>query len=236
MRAPLSQLPLSLFASTLLLGLPAVARAEEPPQEPASLKVALDLGGMVGALHHPAAALPPDLLGQPRSMSQRNSAARASFGVQLAMSQFVHADNLWETNSMDWYLSGPLHVLAFRMGLEKEVPLSQTFSLGIGAHATAADTSIGTGQTTYEPSIPDAHTGPDAVTELRADKWLFGLGGTVSLLVLTHSPVYMRFQAGYTQYLDKARRFATQGKDYTPEGFSASLSGPSGGVSLGVRL
>ncbi len=224
----------------LLLGLtalPAVARAEDPPQDTSSLKVALDLGGTLGALRHPASPLPPTPLGFPRSTPEQSSAGRVTFGVQLALSQFFNVQNLWESNAVDWYFAGDLRVFSLRVGLEKELPLSRWFTLGLAAHGAAAEASIGTGETSFTaPSIPDSGPSPDSVSELRANQWLFGLGGTASLLVLTDSPVYVRLHAGYTQYFAKARHFQTRGKDYTPEGFSVSLSGPSGGVSVGVRL
>lgn len=225
----------------LLLGLaalPTAVRAEEPPpQDSSSLKLALDLGGALGRMNHPASMLPPTPLGLPRSTSERDSAGRVTFGVQLALSQFFDVENLWESNALDWYLVGGVRVFSVRLGMEKELPLSRRFSLGLAVHGAAAEASIGTGETSFNaPPIPDTGPGPDAVAELRANQWLFGLGGTASLLVLTNSPVYFRLHAGYTQYFDKARHFESRGKDYTPEGFAVSLSGPSGGVSVGVRL
>jgi hypothetical protein len=220
-----------------LVALPALASAEDAPQDTSSLKVALDLGGTLGAMHHPFSALPATPLGLSRSAPQRNAAGRVTFGVAFALSQFLDVENLWESNALDWYLSGNLRVFSLRVGLEKELPLSRRFALGLAAHGAAAEASIGTGETSFNaPPIPDTGPGPDAVAELRADQWLFGLGGTASLLVLTGGPVYFRFHAGYTQYFDKAHHFRTQGKDYTPEGFSVSLSGPSGGLAMGVRL
>jgi hypothetical protein len=228
---------LSLILLVGLTALPAMAQAEDPPQDTPSLKVALDLGGTLGRMNHPASPLPPTPLGLPRSTPEQNSAGRVTFGVQLALSQFFNVENLWESNALDWYLAGDLRVFSLRVGMEKEIPLSQRFALGLAAHGAVAEASIGTGETTFNaPSIPDSGPTADGVSELRANQWLFGLGGTASLLVLTGSPVYFRLHAGYTQYFDKARHFEMRGKDYTPEGFSVSLSGPSGGVSVGVRL
>ncbi len=221
-----------------LLALPATVRAEEPPpqKDPSALRVALDLGGTWGALKHPATTLPPTAFGLERSASDRDSAARISLGVRLALSQFFNVENFWESNVLDWYFAGDLRVLSIRVGVEKELGLSRWFALGLGVHGAAGEVSIGTGQTTFNAPPPGSGPGPDTIEELRAGEWLFGLGGSASLLILTASPVYVRLQAGYTQYLSKADHFETQGRDYTPEGFSVSLSGPSASVSVGVRL
>jgi hypothetical protein len=231
-----------LLALPLLLGLlalPAAVRAEEPPlpKTPSALKVALDLGGTLGALKHPAAILPPTAFSSERTASDRDSAPRVTFGVRLALSQFFDVGSLWESNVLDWYLAGDLRVLSIRVGVEKEIGLSRWFALGLGVHGAAGEVSIGTGETVFNaPPTPGSGPGPDTIEELRAGKWLFGLGGSASLLILTASPVYVRLQAGYTQYLGKADHFETRGKDYTPEGFAVSLSGPSASVSVGVRL
>jgi hypothetical protein len=233
---------LALLSCALLVGLttlPSAAVAQEPPPPPEDFpaKVALDFGGTLGALRHPAASLPPSPIGIPRSTPDQASAARMTFGVALALGQFFPVENLWESNSLDWYFAGDLRVFSVRLGLEKELPLSRRFSLGLAVHGAVAEASIGTGETVFNaPSIPDSGPGPDSVDELRANQWLFGVGASASLLILTNSPIYFRLQAGYTQYLDKAHHFETRGKDYTPEGFSMSLSGPLGGVSAGVRL
>jgi hypothetical protein len=222
-----------------LLGFPAAVRAEEPPppRAPSALRVALDIGGTMGALKHPAAALPPTPFGLARTASARDSAARATFGVRLALSQFFDVGSLWESNVLDWYLAGDLRVLSIRVGVEKELGLSRWFALGLGVHGAAGEVSIGTGDTaTNAPPAPGSGPGPDTIEELRAGEWLFGLGGSASLLILTASPVYFRLQGGYTQYLGKADHFETRGKDYTPQGFSVSLSGPSASISAGVRL
>jgi hypothetical protein len=241
----LDRRPLTLPASTLLLGLgmlPAVALAENISPDTPSLKLALDLGGTVGPMRHPASTLPPSPLGDDRYTPARKSAARVTVGTQVALSQFFNVSNLWETNTLDWYLAGRLRAFSLRIGLEKEVPLSPRFSLGLAAHGAAAEVSMGTSETTFvdapneSPTNPDSTPPANAVGELRAHQWLYGLGGTVSLLVLTDSPVYFRLQAGYLQYFDKAQHFELHGKDITPVGFAVSLSGPSGGLSVGVRL
>lgn len=243
MRCSTSRLPHHWLALSLLLGvlgIPAAVRAQEPPpppKDPSALTVALDLGGTLGALRHPATSLPPTAFGTPRSASDRNSAARATFGVRLALSQFFDVQSLWQSNVLDWYLAGDLRVLSMRVGVEKELGLSRRFALGLGVHGAAGEVSIGTGQTVLNaPPPPQSGPGPDTIEELRAGKWLFGVGGTASLLILTNSPVYVRLQGGYTQYFGKADHFETQDKDYTPQGFSVSLSGPSASASVGVRL
>ncbi|HYH98902.1 hypothetical protein [Hyalangium sp.] len=222
-----------------LLALPAKARAEEPPppKDSSPLKVDLDLGGSRGALEHPATTLPPNPIGLQRTASDRASATRLSLGARLALSQFFNVRSLWQTNVLDWYLTGDLRIFSLRVGVEKELALSRRVALGLGVHGAAAEASFGTGETVFNaPSIPDTGPAPDSVQELRASQWLFGLGGNVSLLFLTGSPLYVRLQAGFTQYLSKANHFETRGRDYTPEGFSVSLSGPSAGLSVGVRL
>ena len=245
MHHSLDRRPLTLLTSTLLLGLmglPAVALAEDAPPDPSALKVALDLGGTVGPMRHPASTLPPSPLGDDRYTPARESAARVTVGAQVALSQFFNVSNLWESNTLDWYLAGKLRAFSLRMGLEKEFPLSRRFSLGLAAHGAAAEVSMGTSESTFvdapneSPTNPDSLPPADAVGELRAHQWLYGLGGTVSLLVLTDSPVYFRLQAGYIQYFDKAQRFELRGRDVTPVGFAVSLSGPSGGLSVGVRM
>lgn len=236
---------LTLLTSTLLLGLvglPAVALAEDGPPDASSLKVGLELGGSLGPMRHPASALPPSPLGDSRYAPARDLVGRVTVGTQLSLSQFFNVSSLWENNTLDWYLAGKLRVFSFRVGLEKELPLSPRFSLGLAAHGAGAEVSMGTGETTFvpapneSPSSPDSSPSSEAVGELRAHEWLFGLGGTVSLLMLTDSPIYFRLQAGYTQYFDKAQHFEVHGKDFTPVGFAVSLSGPSGGLSVGVRL
>lgn len=223
-----------------VLVLPVAVRAEEPPppKAPSALRVALDLGGTLGALKHPATLLPPTAFGIERSAPDRDSAPRVTFGVRLALSQFFDVGSLWESNVLDWYLAGDLRVLSIRVGVEKELGLSRWFALGLGVHGAAGEVSIGTGETTLNaPPAPGGGPGRDPIVEeLRAGQWLFGLGGSASLLILTASPVYVRLQAGYTQYLSKADHFEARGKDYTPEGFSVSLSGPSASFSMGVRL
>src|SRR4051812_37135417 len=105
---------------TLVLGLatlPAVARAEDPPVQDSDsppLKLALDLGGALGRMNHPAALLPPTPVGVPRSTSGRDSAGRVTFGIQLALSQFFNVENLWESNALDWYLVGGVRVFSLR--------------------------------------------------------------------------------------------------------------------------
>lgn len=242
MRRSSSGLPLHLLTLPLLaglLGFPAAVRAEEPPppSAPSMLRVALDFGGTLGALKHPAAVLPPTVIGTERTASSRDSATRLTLGVRLALSQFFDVGSLWESNVLDWYLAGDLRVLSMRVGVEKELGLSRWFALGLGVHGAAGEVSIGTGDmASNAPPAPGSGPGPDTTEELRAGKWLFGLGGSASLLILTASPVYFRLQGGYTQYLSKADHFETRDKDYTPQGFSVSLSGPSASVSVGVRL
>jgi hypothetical protein len=242
MRRSSSGLPLQLLTLPLLaglLGFPAAVRAEEPPPQSTSsmLRVALDFGGTLGTLKHPAAVLPPTAFGTQRIASTRDSANRLTLGVRLALSQFFNVRSLWESNILDWYLAGDLRVLSIRMGVEKELGLSRWFALGLGVHGAAGEVSIGTGDTASNaPPGPGSGPGPDTIEELRAGEWLFGLGGSASVLILTASPVYFRLQGGYTQYLGKANHFETRGKDYTPQGFSVSLSGPSASVSVGVRL
>jgi hypothetical protein len=242
MRRSSSGLLLQLLTLPLLaglLGFPATAWAEEPPppSPPSMLRVALDFGGTMGALKHPAAILPPTAFGTSRTASTRDSAARLTLGVRLALSQFFDVRSLWVSNVLDWYLAGDLRVLSIRMGVEKELGLSRWFALGLGVHGAAGEVSIGTGEIAPNgPPAPGSGPGPDTIEELRAGEWLFGLGGSASLLILTASPVYFRLQGGYTQYLGKADHFETRGKDHTPQGFSVSLSGPSASISVGVRL
>ncbi|WP_224247631.1 hypothetical protein [Hyalangium gracile] len=240
MRHAPSGLSIHLLTTALLLSLtalPTVARAEEPEQTSAPLRVALDVGGTLAAMRHPAAPLPPSPVGFPRFSSDRDTAARATFGVHVALSQFFDVENLWESNALDWYFSKDVQVFSLRFGLEKELPLSRRFSLGLAVHAAAAEASIGAGETSFgAPPIPDTGPAPDSITEVRAFQWLFGASGTVSLLVLTNSPVYFRLQAGYIRYFQQARHFEFRGRDLTPGGFSVSLSGPTGGVSMGFRL
>src|SRR5690606_19120930 len=117
MRHPSSGLPLHLLTLPLLLGFlgsPAAVRAEQPPppSPPSALRVALDIGGTLGVLKHPAAVLPPTPFGIERSASTRDSAARATFGVRLALSQFFDVGSLWESNVLDWYLAGDVRVLS----------------------------------------------------------------------------------------------------------------------------
>ncbi|HVG63641.1 MAG TPA: hypothetical protein VNA24_34060 [Hyalangium sp.] len=242
MRRSSHELPLSLLTLPLLLGFvgfPTAVRAEEPPppSAPSMLRVALDFGGTLGALKHPAAALPSPVFSIERNVPERDSAARVTFGVRLALSQFFDVGSLWETNVLDWYLAGDLRVLSIRVGLEKELGLSRRFALGLGVHGAAGEVTIGTAEAVLNaPPAPGSGPGIDGIEELRAGEWLFGLGASASLLILTDTPVYFRLQGCYTQYLGKADRFETQGKDYRPGGFSVSLSGPSANVSIGVRL
>lgn len=201
------------------------------------LRVALDFGGTMGALKHPAAALPTPTFSINRAVPERDSAARVTFGVRLALSQFFDVGSLWASNVLDWYLAGDLRVLSIRVGLEKELGLSRWFALGLGVHGAAGEVTIGTGEAALNaPPAPGSGPGPDGIEELRAGEWLFGLGASASLLILTGSPVYFRLQGGYTQYLGKADHFETRNKDYRPGDFSVSLSGPSASVSVGVRL
>jgi hypothetical protein len=231
-----------MLAPLLLLGallLPAMARAEDapPPMDTSSSKVALDLGGTLGALRHPATELPPTTLGLRRTTSDRDSATRVTFGTRLALSQFFNVDSVWESNVLDWYLAGNLRIFSVRVGVEKELALSRRFALGLGLHGAAAEASFGTGETfTNSPEFPNEGPGPDTVGELRANQWLFGMGATASLLVLTRGPLFLRLQSGYTWYPSKAQHFTARHKDYTPEGFSVTLSGPFAGASVGVRL
>lgn len=232
-------LPLALPLLAGLLGFPMAARAEEPspPSAPSMLRVALDFGGTLGVLKHPAAVLPSPTFSIERRVPERDSATRFNLGVRLALSQFFDVENLWESNVLDWYLAGDLRVLSIRLGVEKELGLSRWFALGLGVHGAAGEVSIGTGETSLNaPPAPGSGPGPDGIEELRAGRWLFGLGGSASLLILTTGPVYFRLQGGYTQYLGKADHFETRSKDYTPQGFSVSLSGPSASASIGVRL
>jgi hypothetical protein len=245
MHHSLGRRSLTLLTSTVLLCLamlPVVALAEDAPPDTSPLKVALELGGSLGTLRHPASTLPPSPLGDDRYTPARESAPRVTVGTQLALSQFFHVRDLWASNTLDWYFAGKLRVFSLRVGLEKELPLSRRFALGLAAHGATAEVSMGTSETTFvsapneSPMNPDSTPPPDAVGELRANQWIFGLGGTVSLLMLTDGPVYFRLQAGYTRYFDKAQHFELRGRDFTPVGFEVSLSGLSGGVSVGVRL
>ncbi len=220
-----------------LMLLPMVASAEEPPKDRSALIVALALGGSVGPLQHPASPLPPTLGGVPREVPERDVATRVSSNVQLALSQFFDVRDLWFTGLLDWYLSGDLRALSLRVGAERQFALSSALALGVGAYGATAEVSMGTGELTFfEPQTPGGGGFNATPGELRASQWRFGLGGTVSLLLLTRSPVYARLQAGYTQYFDEADHFEERGKDYTPEGFSVSLSGPSVGLFVGIRL
>jgi hypothetical protein len=77
MADPSRGLPVRLPTLPLLLGLsslPAMAQEEPPPPQGRSLVVALELGGTLGALRHPAAVLPPTPNGFPRSLASRSAA------------------------------------------------------------------------------------------------------------------------------------------------------------------
>ncbi|MDY7230267.1 hypothetical protein [Hyalangium rubrum] len=220
----------------LCLLLSGVAWAEEPPEEPATPKVALDFGATLSGLRHPAATLPPSPGGFPRSVPDRDAAARLTFGVQLALSQFFPSlDDLWQTNLLDWYLSGGLQIFSLRIGGEQQLALSRWLALGLGVHGAVAEVSIGTGE--FAGGVPPTSGDPTDIDELRASQWLFGAGGTVSLLLLTRNVFFARLQAGYTVYLPvKARNLEAPSKDFTPPGFSVSLGGPSIGAFVGIRL
>src|SRR3954454_8382483 len=115
MHRSLGRHSLPLLTSTLLLGLtvlPAVALAEDAPLDTSPLKVALELGGSVGTLRHPASSLPPSPLGDSRYAPAQELAARVTVGTQLALSQFFNVSNLWAGNTLDWYLSGRLRVFS----------------------------------------------------------------------------------------------------------------------------
>jgi hypothetical protein len=239
--APSKGLPSYLLTLALLSGLaslPAMAQEEPPPPRERSPVVALDLGGTLGALRHPAAVLPPTPNGLPRSLSSRGGAvARVTFGANLALSQFLNVEDLWETNVLDWYIAGDLRIFSLRVGVEQEIPLSRRFALALTVQGAAAEVSMGTGQLVSNAPPPvDEPLGPDTVEELRATRWLFGASGAVSLIVFARGPLYLRTHVGYTQYIGKADRLEAQGQNFAPTGFSVQLSGPSAGVALGVRL
>src|SRR5689334_3261620 len=111
-------------------------RAEEPPppKDPSGLKVAVDLGGTLSALKHPAAVLPSPEFSIERTVPERDSAARVTIGARLALSQFFDVGSLWAGSVLDWYLAGDLRVLSVRVGVEKELGLSRWFALGLGVH------------------------------------------------------------------------------------------------------
>lgn len=243
MRSPANPWLLPQVAWSLVLGLlvlAAPAHAEEVGEVVDTRKsplLALDFNGSMATLQHPAAPLPANPAGFARSAPDREATTRVTLGVHLSLSQFLAVRELWQTTTLDWYLAGNLRALSLRLGGEKLLPLSEHFSLGLGLHGAAAEVSLGTGEIASDaPSRPGAPPGPDPSEELRANQWLFGLGGTVSLVFLTESPFFARLQGGYTQYTQKARHFEALGRDFTPEGFSVSLSGPSAGISVGLRL
>jgi hypothetical protein len=212
--------------------------------EDARRGLSLELGGAWGAMKNPAAELFPTPGGRPRATRARAMAPSGSLGLHFDLSRSFGLRDFWETNTLDWYFADNLHTVALRLGVEKRFHLYRRLSLGLGAFGAAGDVSVGTGRlatTTTTTTTTDENTGETQTetekktSELWAHAWVFGAGGQAFLHYTLSPAVYLRLQAGYTHYLDPAKRFTSRGRVYERPGFSVSLSGPSVGLLLGFN-